>query len=345
MSLPNISYQSVGPEYEDTRWLELYVLYKMDGGPCVAKEETFKAAAKPSMRTQLKTFKAMVKEIARCTMSEDDAKVFSASQYRKSRLKSLGIESYSPMIRARINLEEEAKIEVAEHILKSQSGRNPKKARDLIMQGTAIRLQKFACTKRTGWSKTIRKFKGAIFKRIESQDQEKGEEQKKVPEEEAEQKGLKEKTEEAQAEVQEGGKKESTEEPFLLGCHRCGAKVRSDRKAFQQDTLGTKTRCRKCEKSWMAKTWICPCGIQWHTCEKHRYGQKTPQVKPEEKQASTRRQKRRPQKPLSADLEGLYSSKGLRAKTARRTGSEELVIRTGMLSTNLKRKFSHLCTD
>ena len=129
--------------------------------------------------------------------------------------------------------------EIAYHVLRSQSNRSGKLAREILDQKRMIPIAKFANTRRTTWSKSIVKIKGGIFQQDDGES------------------GL------VQGEGQDGERLDTSEEhgvdegeevPWLT-CDKCGNGVKSTRKAFKLSTLGAKTWCGRCKKSLMAKEW------------------------------------------------------------------------------------------
>ena len=82
--------------------MELYTMFKLDGGSCMVKDPLDKACARPSMRLQTKTFQKAVREIAKFTIGPEDAVILKPSTHKKARLKCLGIITHMAMMKAKI---------------------------------------------------------------------------------------------------------------------------------------------------------------------------------------------------------------------------------------------------
>ena len=54
-------------------------------------------------------------------------------------------------------------------------------------------------------------------------------------------------------------------------CAVCNFHVPADRKAFDVQDLGAKTRCKQCRKARDTRNWLCKCNIVWHKCDRHKY--------------------------------------------------------------------------
>ena len=129
-------------------------------------------------------------------------------------------------------------------------------------------------------------------------------------------------------------------------CETCRTKVPATCKAFQLHTLGATTWCRQCKKSWMAKTWFCSCGVRWYQCPQHALGSQHKASITDKTETLPRIPQRRKAVRQDVKDEGFEAldsvSKGQRAITEE---CGQRVLRTSMLSANLKRKFSHRCID
>ena len=141
-------------------------------------------------------------------------------------------------------------------------------------------------------------------------------------------------------------------EKVYFQCGKCMQQVLADRKAFLTTSLDARTWCGGCGKSWMAKTYLCNCGVLWYKCGVHKKvspaeGKPSQTGKPLEENLLEEKPKPkvgkpRVKRPEPEDLEGHY-------KVARRkkvgVGVCEPRFSSSMLNTGLKRKFAHLCQN
>ena len=63
--LANNKFVMVDDNVQGISWVELYTLYKLQGGSCMVDNLKGKAAARPMMRQQLKAFVSTTRAIAR----------------------------------------------------------------------------------------------------------------------------------------------------------------------------------------------------------------------------------------------------------------------------------------
>ncbi len=362
--LQNISFQKVRPEEEGTTWLELYILYKMQGGECVISDPGNKAASRPSMRLQLKTFKAIVKNISTNLMNPQDAETFRPSLSPKPRLWCLGIQTHLAMFRASMCLEDEARTNLAEHILSSQARRGPKKAKEALRTGNRIKVIKFASVNRTSWSRSIRKHQKRIFRATQENlneaqsSQAKAEEQvgsgydpakrsRKEEQGDALEPQANQVFEQVQSNKVQPTQKAADQEVVTFKCPHCELRAKASRPAFNLVNLGAKTWCKACKKSWQVKSWLCPCEKLWFQCDSHKAsaGKRCEEEESGCQKAQPNRSLRKRRAPPQRldDLEGLSNQEvGKKCVKRGRSSTPFLVVRKGMLSANLKRKFGHL---
>ena len=136
--------KEVEEDRQGTSWLELYTLYKMDGGECMVDDTTDKGAPRPAMRTQIKAFVKTCRDIARLTMESEDAKLFQCNKAKWPRLKRLGISTHVPMVRFHIVINKDTAIEMTKHILSSQARRNKKQLEDIAKRNANQSVQIFS---------------------------------------------------------------------------------------------------------------------------------------------------------------------------------------------------------
>ena len=326
----NTKIRKLGKGQQGVTWLELYTLYKMSGGNCMREDPENEALAKPAMRVQLKTFKAICRRIARLTMDEDDAKLFRANKERKPRLKKLEISTHMAMLNFQIVINTHTATEMTKHILRSQARRNNKLIQDIIQHKTHVKVTKFSAVNKTAWSRSIKYCKATC------EDRKKTSEERKRTSELAHTEVI--------TEVQNKRQKESDSDSFQFSCGQCGHRVPSNRKAFNIRSLDTKTWCNKCKKNWMSKSYSCGCGKPWYKCSVHNNSSKIEDESTHGKLVDKFKAKpgkvKAKYKNQDEDLEGNFTT-----KKSRTSKTCEPVFRASMLSANLKRKFAHLCED
>ncbi len=144
------------------------------------------------------------------------------------RLKCLGIQTHCAMISANVVVNDDVKIAIGQHIVRSQANRTHTVV-DAIMAGRRlIPIMKYANTRRCVWSGGIKKLGSCALDH-----------------------GANQATQER--EVAEGTKRRPPEaETPWFSCGTCGNKVKATRKAFSCQTLGKSTWCGKCRKA----TWL-----------------------------------------------------------------------------------------
>ena len=247
--LRRLEFKPCHGEEQGTSWLELYILYKMAGGSCVVSNPASKAQARPSMRVQLKEFKRICRFIAKHTMAEEDAKLLKPNLSKKPRLWGLGIETHVAMVNFNVCIKSHAQRQISRHILKSGRHRTVKQVEEILHKQRHIPVSTLATVNRCGWSQAIQVHSGPIF----ASETEKStiENVAPIPRDEVVPKLL--------------------EDVYKFKCDTCQCEVKSNRKAFRLDTLGAKTWCGNCKKSYEAKTWKCPCNLPWYECGVHRH--------------------------------------------------------------------------
>jgi ribonuclease HI len=290
-------------------WIELYILYKLQGGRCPVEELPNKAEKRPALRTQLKQFRATCRIIARHTMSQEDAINFKPSTYAKPRLQGLGVDNHMAMISCNVCINDELKRKIAFHILRIQTGRTIKITNRILDGDVSIPTARINLQKRCAWSKTIGTHKGEMFKPFAGSA--------------------------SVAETKDEPEKEGTKvkEYFNLECHVCHTEVKADRPAFKSHQLDKKTWCRKCEKNFEVKTWLCSCGNAWFRCAIHKH-----YAYPESKPRPTPRPKSALDKSEQVDFSVQRKSKADHVREQQRA----FTVKPNFLSPSLKRKFSHL---
>ncbi len=246
---------------------------------------------------------------------------------------------------------------MTEHILSSQAGRGAKKARQLLQDGGQIKVAKFSAINRVRWSRSIKRHSKQIFRKTQDPAKKRSEDggpevcegdsgESKFP------KKLKHGDDEAAPQVKPQTPKhvapmsntESEEARFR--CPHCEHNVKASRPAFSLTNLGAKTWCNQCRKAWQVKSWLCSCGELWYRCNSHKNVAGVEAEKDNSDQLEVRplpkpRRKRKPPQSLE-DLESLSQEEVSKRRVKGSNCSTAWVIRKGMLSANLKRKFAHL---
>ena len=150
--------------------------------------------------------------------------------------------------------------------------------------------------------------------------------------------------------VQQETKEAITREFF--NCAMCGHHILADRNVVDLCDSGVKTRCKRCNKSWETKMWKCKCNLPWHKCSIHR---DSPQKMRNAHKEVPQDVKQRKAKKKEAERQGRKTQ----VSTRKRSGEKKAVVftveeqknvqnrglRNSCLSTSLKRKFGHLCTE
>ncbi len=332
------TFRPCGEGEEGNTWLELYVIYKLWGGKEGIEEPARKAMKKASMREQIHHFKTTVKEIARKTMRHEDREHMKPNAEKKARLRGCGIDSYMAMVNFQMNLTEDARTEVVKAIINSQKNKSKKEMAEILKGERKIHTLKFHNAARSGWIRSLRKMKGKVFEE-EIEDNRVEEQYNKV--EKAENDKKRRKTEE-----KEGGSGGLKAVDKYFKCSGCGNLAGAKRKTLQLENLDLKSWCGKCKTSRSSSSWKCVCDKEWHRCEKHKCVPAKLKTKPSEsaKEAKPGRRKRRRKKEETPGEED-YEKRKLTFARADCEIVSERGIRPSMLSSFLKRKFSHLCTE
>ena len=324
--LKNMRFTATGDAAkEGTTWLEMYILYKMQGGRCCAQAPGPLAIAQPHMRQHVCEFKGLVRKIARLTMEEEDAKIFQASESKYPRLKRLGIANHVPMMCLRIAVHPQASDYIVREVIKSQ-GRKTAKEIDCIISGEKqIEEKNLSMKGRTRWSRSIRKVAFQIWAGVE---EDRG---RQVAHDE-------------EGQRPEGGARGSLD---LFKCPRCERWASAGRKAFSIENIGARTWCNSCKTNHMVKEWLCECRKPWFACSLHKGLPDSLRARRSLQAVGEQKGKRRRRQTPSASESDEGSATGAKAVQYVQFTKKELNVvqkraRPALLSLGLKRKFPHL---
>ena len=236
---------------------------------------------------------------------------------------------------------------MGEEILRSQQRHSRAAAKQILEEGQAIQLQRFQVKGRTSWSRSLKTWcQGNIF--LDDQV---------CPAQPAET------TAKRKATLQI-----STLSPpsvVFFTCPACPTVADGTRGTFNLHSLDQKTWCKGCKLSRFVWRWRCECGLPWHACPTHSAEpdrlrasllEKAPPPKRARHSSSSSRQVgqgREREQQLSNWLDAPTPKRARAGDAEIAFGQREInkVLDRGssvnprLLSANLRRRFSHLCTD
>ena len=160
------------PGHDGITWFEMYILYRLWGGPDGIKDTARTSKAPACMRSQVRNFKMCLKEVAALTMETKDKDYFKPSSNKKARLRGMGIDTYLAMTSFRVAITEEAKTALAKEILKSQTRRAPNELEAILQKKQPIMCTKYRDAGRVAWLKNLKPLEKQIFYEDEHEDQE-----------------------------------------------------------------------------------------------------------------------------------------------------------------------------
>ena len=160
----------VGIDEPGMTWLEMFIVYRMAGYPSPAQNPRRAAGIRHALEVHLSRFRAGIREVAKLTMKEEDAKMFRPSRHRHPRLQTLGVSTYLPMVSTHLNITPEARKEVALYIMRSQHGGTREKNAALLHRSDAVPVQRVRLKGRSAWSAKIKPWRGCLFAHEEEQD-------------------------------------------------------------------------------------------------------------------------------------------------------------------------------
>ena len=97
-------------------------------------------------------------------MNQEDAEMFKPSENKMRRHTHLGVDTYMPMLRAHLAVNNATRKEVCKHILMSQRRRNKQVLHYIVFGRLAINIKPFAITGRAKWIDMIKPLKAGILK-------------------------------------------------------------------------------------------------------------------------------------------------------------------------------------
>ena len=237
----------------------------------------------------------------------------------------MGIDTHLAMTDFKVAITEEAKAALAKEVLRSQRKRAPEDILDIMGKRRPIGCAKYKDTGRIAWVKRLKPLEGQVF--CQSTGSADG---RDVP------------IEVLEARRQAPASRMSlSKDDLVFFCGHCGLDAHASRKAFSKEDLGKKTRCSQCNKTHIAGSWKCKCGLLWYLCKHHGDMPKEIREQAKKKKEAVHRGKKekRNAEPPKERSRNVHFTREERRKV------ESRGLRKCFLSASLKRKFEHLCTD
>ena len=270
--LQEMPFQRANDPKQGTTWLELYIVYRLAGHAEPISRAGNVAATKPSMGSQLREFRLIVRKIVKWTIGGKAINLFRGTEAKHQLLRSLGLRTVIATLPMQLNITAEISTIVAIHVVRAQANRSFNQAKAIVQEQQRIQLQPFRTKGKASWSEGIRPYKGTIYRPDDSrrdQDLQAGSCSKR--------KTIME------VDVQQEGASASSSSPatplkgnlpppqmIFLYCPKCLFAVDGTRAAFTTNKLDHKTWCKRCHRSWAVQNWQCSCHMPWHACPKHK---------------------------------------------------------------------------
>ena len=227
-------------------WLELFIIFELWGG--IASDTRPNSAnlsiARASLKVELANFKRLIKHATSLFLPPDQAMLFKPSKVSTFRLGPAGFLSFVPCVRFNVHIDRVDATQLMQAVLSMRMQLTYKKKQRLAAGTLSVGCRKVRYGAMPAWRKflspqqLITERQGAIFYQAQELEQQ-------AP---------------------------STCEHLFLKCSKCDFT-----KNFINHTLYNTPKarwnvlwCAFCRKTYTARSWLCPCGLQWFTCNIHR---------------------------------------------------------------------------
>ena len=155
-------------EVEEVRqgWtiLELYVLYKKLGYPCMVEHSKNLAAARPQLSSQLEAFKKHIARMKQCMIVAEDIQKFNSKVGGARPLARLGIANSLPALRCRVKVTKETRKAIDFDLLRAK-GMKQQAAKQVITEGGEVKIVKLNTDKLRRWSSSSKCFRKKEYQR------------------------------------------------------------------------------------------------------------------------------------------------------------------------------------
>ena len=227
-------------------WLELFIIFELWGGIAMdtRPQKENLSFARMSLKTELANFKKLMKHAIALFLSPDQALLFKPSRVSTFRLGPAGFLSYVPCVRFNVHIDTSDATRVMQAVLSMRMQLTYKKRQRLAAGALTVGCRRIKYGAMPAWRKLlsaerlIPERQEAIFDQANALDQH----------------------------------PQSTCEHLFLKCSKCDYT-----KNFINCTIYNTPKarwnllwCAFCGKTYTARSWICPCGVQWFTCSIHR---------------------------------------------------------------------------
>ena len=227
-------------------WLELFIIFELWGGIAMdTRPQTENLSfARMSLKTELANFKKLMKHAIALFLSPDQALLFKPSKVSTFRLGPAGFLSFVPCVRFNVHIDTSDATRVMQAVLSMRMQLTYKKRQRLAAGALTVGCRRIKYGAMPAWRKLlsaerlIPERQEAIFDQANALDQH----------------------------------PQSTCEHLFLKCGKCDY----TKNVINCTIYNTpKARwnllwCAFCSKTYTARSWICPCGVQWFTCSIHR---------------------------------------------------------------------------
>ena len=234
-----------GPTPWGTTWLELFIVFKLQGHPDPLPADGRRASARPSLQQQLVEFRSLVRNCAELLFESKVANYFKGKAQGMFRLRCLGISTNLAVLPLQLALDAKLIREISIQVIRSQRRWPRRTIEGMIDQGSDIEVRRVSMKGRAKWISSLRPWKGEVFLPASCP---------------------------RPAEPRPPRRARADEEQLestAFECPYCDNKAACERPAFDLTLLDGKTWCKRCKVSRPVRRWRCLCGNLWHACPAH----------------------------------------------------------------------------
>ena len=237
--LGNLRYHPTNDQQQATTWLELYILFRLQGYGKPVPDNPAKAREKASVQMQLKEFKNSVRGVAQRALYEDDQKkVFKPMRVTADKFSGLAIKGKFQAPSFIAVTDENIRMQMHKHLIQLGHKISGVQVDRFISGQIPLTINVPNLRGRAGWDSRIK----AIQQQANS-----------IP-------------------VQDTQPADPVQQQcnvFCFACPVCKANEISSNKAFQLQDLDTTCKCKQCKQSSKVRDWSCRCNLRWHLCKIH----------------------------------------------------------------------------